>query len=82
VILLDVRTKEEYDSDHIDGALLHDIIDMMQGVFPKFNKNEEIALYCESGNRSMMAKSIMEKVGFSRVTDLGSIDNLRQGNNT
>ena len=77
MILIDVRTKGEYENDHIKGALLHDIMDMMQGVFPKVDKNEEISVYCESGNRSMMAKTIMEKAGFKKVTDLGSIDNLR-----
>ena len=77
MILIDVRTKCEYDAEHIDGAILHDIIDMMQGKFPDVDKNEEITLYCESGNRSMMAKSIMEKAGFTKITDAGSIDNLR-----
>jgi phage shock protein E len=77
MILIDVRTKEEYEAGHIKGALLHDIMDMMQGIFPNIDKNEEITLYCESGNRSMMAKSIMERAGFAKITDGGSIDNLR-----
>ena len=76
MILIDVRTKEEYDSGHIDGAILHDIMDMMQGVFPEFDKDTEISLYCESGNRSMMAKSMMEKAGFTKITDAGSINNF------
>jgi rhodanese-related sulfurtransferase len=77
MILIDVRTKEEYEIDHIKGALLHDIMDMMQGIFPDFDKNEEISLYCESGNRSMMAKNIMERAGFTNIKDLGGIYNLR-----
>ena len=77
MILIDVRTKEEYDAGHVDGAVLHDIVDMKQGIFPNIDKNEGITLYCESGNRSMMAKSIMEKAGFKNVVDAGSIENLR-----
>jgi len=77
MILIDVRTKGEYDSGHIDEAINHDIMDMMQGVFPSIDKNEEVYLYCESGNRSMMAKSLMENFGFTNVADKGSIDNLR-----
>ncbi len=77
MILIDVRTKGEYDAEHIPGAVLHDIMDMMQGVFPNIDKNEEVSLYCESGNRSMMAKSLMEQAGFTNVTDAGSIDNLK-----
>lgn len=77
MILIDVRTKGEYNREHIDGAILHDIMDMMDSIYPDIDKNEEISLYCESGNRSMMAKSLMENAGFKNVTDLGSIDNLR-----
>ena len=77
MILIDVRTKEEYDSGHIDGAILHDIMDMMAGVFPSLGKDEEVTIYCESGNRSMMAKTMLEKVGFTKITDAGSIDNLK-----
>lgn len=77
MILIDVRTKGEYDGGHIDGAINHDIMDMMQGIFPDVDKNEEITIYCESGNRSMMAKSMMESAGFKKVTDAGGIDNLR-----
>jgi phage shock protein E len=77
MIIIDVRTKEEYDADHIKGAVLHDIMDIMQGIFPVVGKDEEITLYCESGNRSMMAKSMLEKAGFTNITDAGGIDNLR-----
>ena len=78
MILIDVRTKEEYDGGHIDGALLFDIMDMMQGIYPNYPKDTEISLYCESGNRSMMAKAMLEKVGFAKVTDAGSIDNFKK----
>jgi phage shock protein E len=69
---VDVRTKGEYDSGHKEGALHHDIMDMMSGVFPDLPKDSEIILYCESGNRSMMAKGMMESVGFTNVTNGGS----------
>lgn len=77
MIIIDVRTKGEYDSGHIDDAINHDIMDMMQGIFPTIDKDEEITLYCESGNRSMMAKSMLENAGFRKVTDAGNINNLR-----
>ena len=74
--IIDVRTRGEYNVGHIDGAMLFDIQDMMQGVFPDVDKNEAIILYCESGNRSMMAKSILEKAGFINVSNGGSMDEL------
>lgn len=72
MIYIDVRTKGEYDTGHKDGALHHDIMDMMEGKFPDLPKDSEIILYCESGNRSMMAKNMMESVGFTNVTNGGS----------
>ncbi len=74
--ILDVRTKGEYDSGNIDGAIHHDIMDMMEGNFPNIPKDSEIILYCESGNRSMMAKSMMESVGFTNVTNGGSYTDI------
>jgi len=50
---------------------------MMESMYPYLDKNTEISLYCESGNRSMMAKQLMDKAGFKKVTDAGSIDNLK-----
>ncbi len=52
-------------------------MDMMQGDFPDIDKEEEITLYCESGNRAMMAKSMMENIGFINVRNGGGIDELR-----
>lgn len=77
MILIDVRTKSEYDMEHIGGALLYDVVDMMRGTFPNVDKNEEITLYCATGNRTMLAQSLMERAGFTNVTDAGGIDNLR-----
>ncbi len=77
MILIDVRTKGEFEREHIDGAIHHDIMSMMEGIYPDIDKNKEMFLYCESGNRSMMAKQLMENFGFKKVKDAGSIDNLR-----
>lgn len=77
MILIDVRTKYEYDDDHIDGALHFDIMDMMEGIFPEIDKDAEIKIYCESGNRSMMAKKMLEMEGFTNIIDAGGIYNLR-----
>lgn len=77
MILIDVRTKGEYEAGHIKEAINFDIMNMMEGLYPSIDKDKEVSLYCESGNRSMIAKSLMEKAGFNKVTDLGSINNLQ-----
>lgn len=76
--IIDVRTKEEYDAGHIDGAMLFDIQDLMQGIFPDVDKNEAITLYCSSGNRSMMAKGFLENAGFTNVLNGGGMHELAE----
>lgn len=67
--IIDVRTKDEYDCGHIKGAELFDIMNMMYGRFPEISKDEDILLYCESGSRATIAKSMMEQVGFTNVSN-------------
>ncbi len=72
--IIDVRTKEEFNQGAVPGALHHDIMDMMSGIFPNISKEEEVILYCESGNRAMMAKNMMEDMGFKNVKNGGSLE--------
>ena len=74
--IIDVRTKEEYDSGHIKEAILFDIMDMMYGKFPELPKDEGILLYCESGSRATIAKSMMEQIGFINVSNGGGSDDM------
>ena len=77
VIILDVRTPEEFASGHIEGALN---IDFNGGDFAneitRLNPSENYAIYCRSGSRSGQAASIMHKAGFHDVSNLngGGID--------
>jgi len=77
VIILDVRTPEEFASGHIEGALN---IDFNGGDFAneitRLNPSENYAIYCRSGSRSGQAASIMHKAGFHDVSNLngGVID--------
>ena len=77
VIILDVRTPEEFASGHIEGALN---IDFNSGNFAneitRLNPSETYAVYCRSGSRSGQAASIMHKAGFHDVSNLngGVID--------
>jgi rhodanese-related sulfurtransferase len=77
VIILDVRTPEEFAGGHIQGALN---IDFNSGDFAneitRLNPSENYAIYCRSGSRSGQAASIMHKAGFHDVSNLngGVID--------
>ncbi len=74
VVLLDVRTDEEYASAHIPGALLlpYDRIDAgTVSVIPA--KDSVVVVYCRSGRRSAIAAKALAALGFSHVYDLGGI---------
>ena len=73
-IILDVRTKEEYDSGHIAGAVnlpLQDLADGPPALLPDLS--QEIYVYCRSGNRSKQASQILAELGYTNVFEFGGI---------
>ena len=54
VIILDVRTREEYDKRHIPNALLVPIAEIRAGNAEKYlpDKNRTIMTYCWTGRRA------------------------------
>ncbi|HET9174257.1 MAG TPA: rhodanese-like domain-containing protein [Candidatus Saccharimonadales bacterium] len=71
--ILDVRTKQEYDQGHVDGALWFDVQKLIAGELPPVSKDEELVLYCRSGSRSQTAQGILESNGFTHVRNAGGI---------
>lgn len=74
IIILDVRTQEEFEAERIDGAVLlpvDEIREQAETVLP--DKNATYYIYCRSGRRSATARQIMEDMGYARVYDLGGI---------
>lgn len=75
-IILDVRTKEEYDAGHIEGAIniANEVIHQDQsGNLP--DKDQIILVYCRSGNRSKQASEKLVKQGYTNVYEFGGIIN-------
>ena len=74
-ILLDTRTREEYDQSHIPGALLiphTEIADRAEEELP--DKDQLILVYCRSGNRSKQASEVLAELGFTNVKEFGGIN--------
>lgn len=74
IIVLDVRTQQEYDEGHIKNAILLPVteIDKKAEAILK-NKNEKIFVYCRSGNRSQTASKLLIEMGYTEVYDFGGI---------
>ena len=72
-IVIDVRTPDEWLSGHLENAQnieWQDILNIKESV----NKDEEIYLYCRSGNRSGKATRILTDAGFVNVINAGSLN--------
>lgn len=69
--LVDVREPAEHSAYNIGGTLypLGRIMNMDTEALDSL-KNEEVILYCRSGNRSGQACMILEGVGFKNVVNL------------
>jgi len=71
VVLLDVRTPEEYAEGHVPGAINIDyrqIKNNLDKLLP--HKDDTVIVYCRSGHRAGIAKEILAKNGFTKLRHL------------
>jgi phage shock protein E len=72
VVILDVRSPEEFAQGHIDRAVNIDINGPdFAGEVAQLDPSTTYAVYCKSGNRSAAAVSVMTDQGFTSLYDLG-----------
>lgn len=75
IILLDVRTQEEYLEKHIPNSLLIPVEVIEEEAPLKLtDKDSTIFVYCRSGRRSTIASKALAKMGYTKVYDLGGIN--------
>ncbi|MFC1653494.1 rhodanese-like domain-containing protein [Patescibacteria group bacterium] len=73
VVILDVRTTQEYEEEHVVGAVNWDVERIKKDEFPEIPKDFEIYIYCRSGNRADQALILMENEGFESVVNIGGL---------
>lgn len=67
VILIDVRTPEEYEKKHLSGAINMPIYEV-ENIEDQINDKDTILLlYCKTGKRSKIVKSILLQNGYKNV---------------
>lgn len=69
--ILDVRTRQEYSTGHLENSVLIPVQELQRryGELSKL-KNEDIFIYCATGNRSTVAAKILIDNGFTRIHNL------------
>ena len=73
-IILDVRTREEYDQGHIPGAILipdTEIEAKAADLLP--DKDQLILVYCRSGRRNKLAAQSLADLGYTNIREFGGI---------
>ena len=73
-IILDVRSREEYDQGHIPGAILipdTEIEAKAADLLP--DKDQLILVYCRSGRRSKLAAQSLAALGYTNIREFGGI---------
>lgn len=76
---IDVRTAEEFQAGHLEGAIhipYDEIAEKIEAV--SVDKTADIQLYCRSGRRSGIALETLRSMGYSKATNAGSYEHLKQ----
>ena len=73
-ILIDVRTAQEFQESHIQGAILIPSTEIQKRAVSELPDTDALILvYCRSGRRSSTAVKELIPLGYSRVYDIGGI---------
>ena len=75
-VIVDVRTKGEYQQGHIKGSL-NIPLNNLSSQLTKLKKDKVIITCCASGMRSAQARSILKENGFAEVHNGGGWSSLQ-----
>lgn len=77
-LVIDVRKKSEFDSEHVIGATNVPLNQINQHL-AQFPKDRPFILHCAGGYRSMIAASILKQRGWSDFVDvIGGFDEIKE----
>ena len=67
-VLLDVRTRKEFDAERIVGAVMVDFnAPSFREEMAKLDRGRTYLVYCRTGNRTNGAAKVMQELGFQNV---------------
>lgn len=71
LVILDVRTPDEFNAGHLEGATMIDFYSAdFADQIAELDPDVPYLLYCNSGNRSGQTIQLMEELGFTDVADV------------
>ena len=73
-VILDVRTREEYDQGRIPGAIVISHVKVAHKAEETLtDKDQLILVYCRSGRRSKIAAEALVELGYTNILEFGGI---------
>lgn len=77
-LIIDVRKKSEYDSEHVIGAVNIPLNEINKHL-AEFPKDKPFVLHCQGGYRSMIASAILKQRGWDNFEDVvGGFDKIKE----
>lgn len=80
VYLIDLRTKEEYEQGHIEGAV-NIPYDFLEDYKKRLPRNRLLVLYCEWGTTSILAGRKLSQYGYDVLSVNGGLQAYRRFSN-
>ena len=77
-LLIDVREPDEFAVGHAENAKNIPLGDIEAGKLTEATKTVKIYVYCRSGKRAGVAKTALEKQGYTNVENLGGLSDWRE----
>ena len=75
---IDVRIPEQYQHEHIQGALNIPLSDIQAGTFSPLAKEDTLYLYCNSGRQATLAQEALQQMGYQHGINMGGIAGLNK----
>lgn len=77
-LLIDVRSTEEFEGGHLEGALniVHTDIDALAAAIGN-DHDRSVVLYCASGRRAGRAEAALEERGYTGIFNASGLDALQ-----
>lgn len=76
---IDVRTPEQYQETHVQGAVnipLKQLAERIGEVTQ--DKNDTLYLYCNTGNQSGKAETLLQKMGYKNAVNEGGLKDVEK----
>jgi rhodanese-related sulfurtransferase len=71
IVVVDVRTPQEYSAGHLQGAILANVNDPnFEANIGKISKDKKVLVYCAAGGRSANASGKMSSMGWKNVWNM------------